>query len=96
MDFNGVFKTGLRTQIRQRVPEIYHFSRRNPPKLDTFNVSKMKLFLHFMIFSDTLEIIMIKFLINERFSFFFFVLETLKVSSLWELRQEKWYILGTR
>jgi hypothetical protein len=42
---------GLRTQIRQRVLEIYHFSRR---KLITFNVSKIKLFLHFMIFSVTL------------------------------------------
>jgi hypothetical protein len=39
MDFIDVSKTGLRAQIRQRVPEIYHFSRRNPPKLDTFNVS---------------------------------------------------------
>jgi hypothetical protein len=42
MKFNEVSKTGLRTQIRQRVPEIYQFSRRNPHKLDTFDVSKTK------------------------------------------------------
>jgi hypothetical protein len=42
MGFNDVSKTGLGTQIRQRVPEIYHFSRRTPHKLDTFNVSKTK------------------------------------------------------
>jgi hypothetical protein len=42
MEFNDVSKTGLRTKIRQRVPEIYHFSRRNPHKLDTFDVSKTK------------------------------------------------------
>ncbi len=54
MKFNDVSKAGLRTQIHQRVPEIYHFSRRNPHKLDTFDVSKIKLFLHFMIFSVTL------------------------------------------
>jgi hypothetical protein len=42
MKFNDVSKTGLRTQIRQRVPEIFHFSRRNPHKLDTFDVSKTK------------------------------------------------------
>ncbi len=54
IEFNDVSKTGLRTQIRQRVPEIYHFSRRNPHKVDTFDVSKIKLFLHFMIFSVTL------------------------------------------
>jgi hypothetical protein len=54
MEFNDVSKTGLRNQIRQRVPEMYHFSRCNPHKLDTFNASKIKLFLHFMIFSVTL------------------------------------------
>ncbi len=42
MEFNDVSKTGLKTQIRKRVPEIYHFSRRNPHKLDTFDVSKTK------------------------------------------------------
>jgi hypothetical protein len=42
MKFNKVSKTGLRTQIRQRMPEIYHFSRHNPHKLDTFDVSKTK------------------------------------------------------
>ncbi len=42
MEFNDVSKTSLRTQIHQRVPEIYHFSCRNPHKLDTFNVSKTK------------------------------------------------------
>jgi hypothetical protein len=42
MKFNDVSKTGLRSQIRQRVPEIYYFSRRNPHKFDTFNVSKTK------------------------------------------------------
>ncbi len=50
MEFNRLSKTGIRTLIRQRVPEIYHFSRRNPHKLDNFNVSKIKLFIHFMIF----------------------------------------------
>ncbi len=54
MEFNDVSKTGLRTQIRQRVLEIYHFSRRNPHKLEILNVSKIKLFLHFIIFSVTL------------------------------------------
>ncbi len=54
MEFNDVPKTDLRTQIRQRVPEIYHFSRCNPHKLDTFDVSKIKLFFHFMILSVTL------------------------------------------
>ncbi len=42
MKFNDVSKTGLRTQIREREPEIYHFSRLNPHKLDTFDVSKTK------------------------------------------------------
>jgi hypothetical protein len=54
MEFNGVFKTDLRTQIRQRVPEIYHFCRRNPHKLNILNVSKIDFFFHFMIFSITL------------------------------------------
>jgi hypothetical protein len=51
MEFNIVSKIGLRTQIRQRVPEIYYFSQRKPHKLKILNVSKIKLFLHFMIFS---------------------------------------------
>jgi hypothetical protein len=51
MEFNNVSKIGLRTQIRQRVPEIYYFCRRKPHKLEILNVSKIKLFLHFMIFS---------------------------------------------
>ncbi len=51
MEFNNVSKIGLRTQIRQRVPEIYHFSHRKPHKLKILNLSKIKLFLHFMIFS---------------------------------------------
>ncbi len=33
MEFNNVSKIGLRTKIRQRVPEIYHFSHRKPHKL---------------------------------------------------------------
>jgi hypothetical protein len=42
IEFKNVFKTGLRTKIRQRVPEIYHFSDRKPHKLEIPNVSKMK------------------------------------------------------
>jgi hypothetical protein len=42
MEFNKVSKIGLRTKIRQRVPEIYYFCRRNPRKLEILNVSKMK------------------------------------------------------
>jgi hypothetical protein len=30
MEFNSVSKTGLRTQIRQSVLEIYYFFHRNP------------------------------------------------------------------
>ncbi len=37
MEFNDVFKIGLRAKIRQRVPDIYHFSQR---KLEILNVSK--------------------------------------------------------
>ncbi len=51
MEFDNVSKIGLWTQIRQRVLEIYHFSHRKPHKLKILNVSKIKLFLHFMIFS---------------------------------------------
>jgi hypothetical protein len=39
MEFNNVSKTGLRTQNRQGVPEIYHFSHRKPHKLEILNVS---------------------------------------------------------
>ncbi len=39
MKFNNVSKTGLRTQVRQRMLEIYYFSHRNPHKLEIFNVS---------------------------------------------------------
>jgi hypothetical protein len=42
MEFNNVSKIGLRTQIRQRVPDIYHFSHRKPQKLEILNVSKTK------------------------------------------------------
>jgi hypothetical protein len=42
MEFNNVFKTGLRTKIRQRVLEIFHFSHRKPHKLEILSVSKMK------------------------------------------------------
>jgi hypothetical protein len=42
MEFNNVSKTGLRSQIRQRVFKIYHFSHRNPHKFDILNVSKTK------------------------------------------------------
>jgi hypothetical protein len=42
MEFNNVSKTGLRSQIRQRVREIYHFSHCNPHKFDILNVSKTK------------------------------------------------------
>ncbi len=38
MEFNNVSKTGLRTQNRQRVPEIYHFFHRKPHKLEILNV----------------------------------------------------------
>ncbi len=51
MKFNNVSKIRLRTQIRQRVPEIYHFAHRKPHKLKILNDSKIKLFLHFLIFS---------------------------------------------
>jgi hypothetical protein len=40
MEFNNVSKIDLRTQIRQRVPEIYHFSYRKPHKPEILNVSK--------------------------------------------------------
>jgi hypothetical protein len=49
MEFNKVSKIDLRTQIRQRVPEIFHFSHRKPHKLEILNVCKITLFLHFMI-----------------------------------------------
>jgi hypothetical protein len=42
MEFNNVSKIGLRTQIRQRVSEIYHFSHHKPQKLEILNVSKTK------------------------------------------------------
>ncbi len=42
MEFNRLSKTGIRTQIRQRVPEIYHFSHRKPHKLKILNISKTK------------------------------------------------------
>jgi hypothetical protein len=41
MEFNNVSKIGLRTQVRQRVPEIYHFSHRKPHKLKILNVSTL-------------------------------------------------------
>ncbi len=37
MEFDGVSKTGLKTQIRQRVPEIFYFGRHNPHKLNILN-----------------------------------------------------------
>jgi hypothetical protein len=33
MEFNNDPKTGLKTEISQRVPEIYHYPHRNPHKL---------------------------------------------------------------
>jgi hypothetical protein len=42
MEFSDVSKTGFRIQIRQRVPEICHFSCRNPHKLNILNVAKTK------------------------------------------------------
>ncbi len=50
MEFNNVSKTGLRTQIRQRVPEIYQFSHRNTHQLKIINVfqnlkQKIKVFV---------------------------------------------------
>jgi hypothetical protein len=96
MEFNDVSKTGLRTQIHQRVPEIYHFSRRNSHKLDTFNVFKTKKKNENRSFIKNLIIIIYNVtekIIKWRTSL---ILETLKVSSLVELRREKWYISGTR
>jgi hypothetical protein len=49
MEFKSVFKTGVRTKIRQRVPEIYYFCRRKPHKLEILNVCKITLFLYFLI-----------------------------------------------
>ncbi len=96
MKFNDVSKTGLRTQIRQRVPEIFHFSRRNPHKLDTFDVSKTKKKNANRLFIKNLIIIIYSVtekIIKWRNSL---ILETSKVSSLWGLQREKWYISGTR
>ncbi len=96
MKFNDVSKTGLRTQIRQRVPEIYHFSRRKPHKLDTFNVSKTKKKNENRLFIKNLIIIIYNVtekIIKWRNSL---ILETSRIWSLWGLRWEKWYISGTR
>jgi hypothetical protein len=41
MEFNNVPKAGFRTQIRQRVPEIYHFFHRNPHYLEILNALNM-------------------------------------------------------
>jgi hypothetical protein len=45
-------KTGLRTQIRKRVPEIYHFSHRNPHKLGILYISKMKKKIRILLISS--------------------------------------------
>ncbi len=60
MEFNDVYKTGLRTQIRQPVPEIYHFPRRNPPFstfLKFFEMKKLPTFRNLTGWGSILHII---------------------------------------
>ncbi len=45
MEFNNVSKTCFRSQLHQRVPEIYYFSHRNPHKLEILHQNQKPWYL---------------------------------------------------